>query len=65
MDSFPIILEENTFLMATFGISKQLVSTLKHYSHKKNKSNKNHVETRLILKVPWKTLNSNIKVALH
>ena len=38
---------------------------IKTLPSQKLKSNKNRLETGLLLKVPWKTLNSNLKVALH
>ena len=38
--------------MATFGISKELIITLKYHYGKKYKPTRNHVEMSLLFKVP-------------
>ena len=39
-------------LMATFGISKELIVTLKYHYGKKYKPSRNHVKISLLFKVP-------------
>ena len=38
--------------MATFGVFKELVVTLKDHYGKKNKSSRNHVKKSFLFKVP-------------